>query len=86
MQYMLWKEVKSWCKENGFKTDRTKIEDQENSYNYTWFKIDDPSICGTATSVSKLATIIYNIMTDNKHLEYQQQYQEQKSLEDFKYE
>lgn len=83
---MLWKEIKSWCKTNGFKTDRTKIEGKENSYNYTWFKIDDPSISGTANSVSKLAAIIYNIMTNNKHLEYQQQYQEKKSSEDLSYE
>jgi len=83
---MLWKEVKSWSKEKGFKTDRTKIQDEENSYHYTWFKIDDPSISGTATSVSKLATIIYNNITDNKYLEYQQEYQAQKTLEDFKYE
>jgi hypothetical protein len=83
---MLWKEVKSWCKENGFKTDRTKIKEEENSYDYTWFKIDDPSISGTATSVSKLATIIYNIITDNKYVEYQTKYREQQTLEDFKYE
>jgi hypothetical protein len=83
---MLWKEVKSWSKEKGFKTDRTKIQDEENSYHYTWFKIDNPSISGTATSVSKLATIIYNNITDNKYLEYQQEYQAQQTLEDFKYE
>jgi hypothetical protein len=83
---MLWKEVKSWSKEKGFKTDRTKIQDEENSYHYTWFKIDDPSISGTATSVSKLATIIYNRITDNKYVEYQEKYQEQQLLQDFKYE
>jgi len=77
---MLWKEVKSWCKENGYKTDRSKIkkeEDEEsNSYLYTWIKIDDPEINGTATSVSKLATIIYNRLTNNKWVEYQKEYKE----------
>lgn len=79
---MLWKEVKSWCKENGYKTDRTKNTEEENSYNYTWHKLDNPSISGTATSVSKLATIIYNQMTNNIHLEYQQKYAEEQSKDD----
>lgn len=71
---MLWKEVKSWAKENGYKTDRKKIEGSENSYIYTWLKIDDESINGTSTSVSKLAFALYNLMTDNKYVEYQEEY------------
>jgi hypothetical protein len=79
---MLWKEVKSWCKTNGYKTDRTKVENEENSYHYTWSKLDDPAVCGTSTSVSKLATIIYNQITNNIHLEYQQKYAEEQSKQD----
>lgn len=74
---MLWKEVKTWCKDQGFKTDRTKIVGEENSYHYTWHKISNPEISGTATSVSKLACIVYNLITDNLHLEYQENYKKQ---------
>lgn len=71
---MLWKEVKSWCKEKGYKADRKKIEGSDNSYHYTWVKIEDESISGEASSVSKLAFAIYNHITDNKHIEYQEEY------------
>lgn len=71
---MLWKEVKSWCKEKGYKADRTKVAGETNAYDYVWVKIDDPSISGTATSVSKLAFSVYNHITDNKHIEYQEEY------------
>lgn len=82
---MLWKEVKSWCKKNGFYADRKKQEGVENSYIYTWYRESDTSISGTTTSVSKLATIIYNIMTDNKHLEYQQEFATKKHSQDIEH-
>lgn len=71
---MTWTEIKKWAKEKGYKADREKIEDSEKSYNYTWLKLDDPSISGTATSVSKVATAIYNHLSNNQHVEYQEQY------------
>lgn len=71
---MLWKELKSWAKEKGYKANRTKVADQNNEYNYVWSKIDDSAISGTATSVSKLAFALYNHMTNNKYLEYQEEY------------
>lgn len=71
---MLWKEIKSWAKDKGYKTDRSKIDGKTNSYNYVWSKIDDPSISGTATSVSKVAFAVYNHITNNKYLDYQQSY------------
>ena len=64
---MLWKEIKSWAKTNGYNTSK-------NESSYLWSKIDDSSISGEAKSVSKLAIAIYNNMTDNKWLEYQQNY------------
>lgn len=79
---MLWKEVKSWAKEKGYKTDRSKIQGADNSYHYIWSKIDDPSINGEASSVSKVATAMYNNMTNNKHLEYQQQYLAEQAKKD----
>ena len=57
---MLWTTIRSWAKDQGYKADRTKI-DGDNSYHYTWFKIEDPSIAGEAASVSKVAKAIYKI-------------------------
>jgi len=83
---MLWKEIKSWAKEKGYKTDRKKTEGEENSYSYTWFKIDDENICGTATSVSKVATAIFNHLTNNVHVEYQKEYAAKQAQQDIKHE
>jgi hypothetical protein len=83
---MMWKETKSWAKEQGYKTDRTKITGEENSYHYTWSMIDDPNISGIATSVSKVATAIFNHITDNAHLEHQQLYIENQAKQDIKHE
>lgn len=68
---MLWKEIKSWAKSHGYETIKNK-EDNE----YYWKKIDSESLDdgGVAKSVSKLATAIYNHMTDNKWVEHQQKY------------
>ncbi len=71
---MTWKEIKSWAKDKGYKTDRSKIAGTDNSYSYSWHKIDDENINGTSTSVSKLAFAIYNNMTDNQYVEYQEEY------------
>lgn len=83
---MLWKEVKSWAKEKGYKADRTKITGETNAYDYVWIKIDDPSVSGTATSVSKLAFSVYNHITDNQHLAYQEEYKTKLSLTDIVHE
>lgn len=75
---MLWKEVKSWCKEKGYKTDRTKVDSSDNNhYHYTWYLLTNPEISGEAKSVSKLALSVYNHITNNIHVEYQTQYQQQ---------
>lgn len=79
---MLWKETKTWAKDKGYKTDRKKIEGEENSYHYTWSKIEDESISGTATSVSKVATAIFNHMTNNAHVDYQKEYAEKQAQQD----
>jgi hypothetical protein len=82
----MWKEIKAWAKDKGYKADRKKIEDEDNSYHYTWFKIEDETICGTATSVSKVATAIFNNMTNNDHVEYQKEYKEKLAQQDIKHE
>lgn len=71
---MVWTEIKRWAKEQGYKADREKIENSEKSYKYTWYKIDDPNVAGTETSVSKVATAIYNHLSNNQYVEYQEQY------------
>jgi hypothetical protein len=70
---MLWKEIRSWAKNKGYET----IKDKDDG-KYYWAKLDsdDANASGVAKSVSKLATQIYNHITDNKWVEYQKEYQE----------
>ena len=74
---MLWKEIKSWAKSKGYETLKDKDDNQ-----YYWAKLDsdDPNASGVAGSVSKLATAIFNHMTDNKWVEHQKQYKENLEL------
>ena len=77
---MKWVEIKRWAKDHGYVSFREKTthENNPNEYDYYWGKEDDPSVSGVSYSVSKLATDIYNHMTDNIWVEYQQQVQEEK--------
>jgi len=66
-------EIKSWAKTWGY----TIVKEKDNSINgasYYWSKNDDPNVSGVALSVSKVATAIYNHMTDNKWVEYQTEF------------
>jgi hypothetical protein len=75
-------EIKKWAKEKGYNITKKVIakasenpeEEDENVAEYHWFKIDDPSVCGISPSVSKVTKAVYNNMTNNIHLEYQQNY------------
>jgi hypothetical protein len=76
---MLWSNIRSWAKENGYKTSRSKVAsqddgDEEAGYHYVWSKLDDESVQGEVSSVSKLAKAIYNDITNGIHIEYQEQY------------
>jgi hypothetical protein len=64
---MLWKEIRSWAKSKGYETSK-------NSESYSWCKASDKTICGEEKSVSKLATAIYNDITNNKWVKYQEEY------------
>ena len=64
---MLWKEIKSWAKNHGY-------ESSKNEDSYSWSKINNPNVNGSAKSVSKLAKAIFNDMTDNKWKEHQDNY------------
>lgn len=74
---MLWKEIKSWAKSKGYET----IKDKDDSM-YYWAKLDsnDPNASGVVPSVSKLATAIFNHLTDNKFLDHQTKYKENLQL------
>jgi hypothetical protein len=71
-------EVKSWAKIWGYSIIKEK-DDSVNGASYYWCKNDDPNITGVALSVSKVATAIYNHMTNDKYIEHQKQYQENKN-------
>jgi hypothetical protein len=66
-------EVKSWAKTWGYSIIKEK-DDSVNGASYYWCKNDDPNVTGVALSVSKVATAIYNHLTENKWLEHQQNY------------
>lgn len=68
-------EIKSWAKTWGYSIIKEK-DDSINGASYYWGKDDDPNISGVSLSVSKVATDIYNHMTENKWLDHQKSYQE----------
>lgn len=70
---MLWKEIKTWAKSKGYETVKDKDDNQ-----YYWAKLDsnDTNASGVVGSVSKLATAIFNHLTDNEWVDHQQKYKE----------
>lgn len=68
---MMWKEIKTWATNKGYKVDRKPIEGEEKKYLYSWSYNE---IAGTAYSTNECATSIYNHLTSNKFVEYQQGY------------
>lgn len=79
---MQWSIIKSWAKDQGFSASRKKVEGSDNKYDYYWQKDDDTTISGSTTSISKLATIIFNVITNNQHLEYQEEYKKKQAQQD----
>jgi len=72
---MQWTLIRSWAKDKGYKVSREKVDNDSNPYIYLWEKIDDSVVNGTTNSLSKLATIIFNHMTNNAFVEYQKEYE-----------
>jgi len=70
-------EIKRWAKEKGYTIIKEK-DDSINGASYYWCKDNDPSVTGVALSVSKVAIAIYNHLSDNKWLDHQKQFQENK--------
>lgn len=73
---MNWSDVKRWAKEQGFQTVKEK-DDSINGASYYWMKIEDSSVSGVSLSVSKLATAIYNQISENKWLNHQNDYRKE---------
>lgn len=72
-------EIKKWAKEKGY----TVIKDKEDGL-YYWAKLDaGPDASGVAKSVSKVATAIFNHISDNKWVEHQIKFQEEKTVAKF---
>ena len=84
---MQWSLIKTWAKEHGYTSFREKTKDPNNpnDYDYYWGREDDVSVTGMTNSVSKLATDIYNHMTDYQWLEYQEEYKKDKIAGDITY-
>lgn len=72
-------EIKKWAKSKGYDVVKEK-DDSINGASYYWMKSSDHSHSGVALSVSKLATDIFNDMTDNKWVDYQKERQENKEI------
>jgi hypothetical protein len=68
-------EIKKWAKEKGYEV----IKDKEDGL-YYWAKLDaGPDASGVAKSVSKVATAIFNHITDDKWVEHQTKRKEAKA-------
>jgi hypothetical protein len=67
-------EIKKWATTKGYEV----IKDKEDGL-YYWAKLDaGPEASGVAKSVSKVATAIFNHMTDDKWVEHQTKCKETK--------
>ena len=78
---MMWKEVKTWATSHGYKVDRQKVDGTIKKYDYFWHEVSNPNNKGQANGVANLAKQIYNSITDYRHVEHQQNY-ENNSIDD----
>lgn len=76
---MIWKEIKTWATNKGYKVDRKSIGVEEKKYIYSWAYND---VEGIAHSTNECAIVLYNHMTNNKFVEYQKEYEKTKVKED----
>ena len=76
---MMISEIKKWAKTKGYEV----IKDKEDGL-YYWAKLDaGPDASGVAKSVSKVAAAIFNHMTSDKWIKYQEEYRENKEYQKF---
>lgn len=69
-------EIKSWAKTWGYSIIK-EADASINGASYYWAKNDDPQVTGVALSVSKVATAIFNDITENKWIDHQKEYKDQ---------
>lgn len=74
---MLWKEIKTWAKSKGYETIKDK---DDNKYYWAKLASSDTNASGVATSVSKLATAIFNHLTNNEWIDHQTKYKDNLEL------
>jgi len=77
---MLWTETRKWAKELGYDVVKNKDDGK-----YYWALLDADNILasGVVSSVSKLARAIYNHYTNDKWLDHQTEYQNNKEEKKF---
>lgn len=72
---MNFTELKRWARQHGY--DVLKAKGTEECI---WTKQDEPSVTGLAFSLRDTATQIYNHITNNEWVEYQQEYIKNKEI------
>lgn len=78
---MNFSEIKKWSKEQGFQVLKEK-DDSINGASYYWMKISDPNVSGVSLSVSKLATAIFNQLSNNKWADHQKEYRKEITIDE----
>jgi hypothetical protein len=75
---MMISEVKKWAKTKGYEIIKEK-DDSINGASYYWAKQDNILATGVALSVTKVATAIFNHLTEDKWVEHQIKFKEAKA-------
>lgn len=69
-------ELKQWAKSHGY-----DVLKEKGTEVCIWTKADDPSVSGIEETLKDTATAVFNHMTDNRWVEYQEQYKKEQQLE-----
>lgn len=72
---MTFTELKRWAKQYGY-----EVLKEKGTQVCVWTKIDDPAATGIADTLGETATQIYNHITNNAWVEYQQEYKKNKEI------
>jgi len=67
--------LKQWAREKGY-----DVLKEKGTEVCIWTLKDDPAVTGMADTLIDTATQIYNHITDNKWLEYQEEYKRTKEI------
>lgn len=67
--------LKQWAREKGY-----DVLKEKGTEVCIWTVKDDPAITGMADTLRDTATQIYNHITNNKWLEYQEEYKKNKEI------